>query len=254
MKKIMIFAAIGIVAIILVAVFTKDVIIRVSVENGVRMVTGLTLKVDSFRVGIFKPILQIRGLKLFNPPGFKDRIMVDLPEIYVDYDRGALMKGKVHITNARIDLRELVVVRNTGGQLNLNSLRVVQAREGRAKPAVKTPPLMIDRLELKIGKVVLKDYSTGSPIVKEFNLASDEIYTNIDDPNALVSLIVVRALRKTSIAALTNFDINDLQGSVRGMLANAQQFTGAGGDTAQGATEAVKNISNALTDMFGDKK
>jgi len=254
MKKLLIFAAISIVALALVVIFTRNVIIRASVEKGVKMVTGLTLRMDSFRVGIFKPFLHIRGLKLFSPAGFKDRMMVDMPEIYVDYDRRALLRGKVHLINARIDLKELIVVRNAYGELNLDSLKVVQARKRGARPAERMPPFMIDRLALKIGKVVFKDYSMGTPIVKEFNLAIDETYTNIDDPNALVSLIVVRAIERTSIAALANFNIYDLRGSVQGILANAQQFSGMTGDTTQKASQAVETISDTLTSIFGKKK
>ena len=138
-----------------------------------------------------------------------------------------------------------------------------QASEGGAAPKIR-----IDYLHLKIGKAVYKDYSAGgAPSVREFNIGIDDTYTNIDNPNTLVSLIVVKALSGTAIASLANFDIGSLSSSVSGSLASAQKavtsaqaavtsvmgkgnVTAAAGATAKDATEAVKKTAESLGGMF----
>ncbi|MFC1590557.1 hypothetical protein ACFL42_03605 [Candidatus Omnitrophota bacterium] len=271
---------IGIIIVVLVLSFFKDVIIKTSVEKGVQVVTGLKLRIQGFKVGIINTLVGIKGLQLFNPAGFKDRVMLDMPEIYVDYDLPAALKGKVHLSEMRINMKELVVVKNEKGELNLDSLRVVQAEKKGAGQKMKgapmgaIPEIQIDKLSLKIGKAIYKDYSKGGkPSVQEFDVNLDETYTNITNPYKLFSLILVKTLMNTTIARLANFDLGPLKGAVSETLATAQKVatqaaataveavkeldTGALKGAAHTTTEAVKdtaetlkNTTEGLADIF----
>ncbi|UCH12062.1 MAG: hypothetical protein JSW18_04395 [Candidatus Omnitrophota bacterium] len=253
MKKAL-FIVIGIVVLIFVLAFAKDIIIKISVEKGVQFVTGLPLKMESFRAGIIKTLVGIRGLRLYNPKGYKDKIMLDMPEIYVDYDLPAIMKGKVHLEEMHINVKEFVVIKNEKGELNLDSLKVVQAQKEGKKPEEKekgkAPEIQIDSLELKIGKVLYKDYSRGGePAVREFDVNLNEKYTNIRDPYKLVSLIVVRALMNTTIASLANFDLGGLKGTVSGALASVEKIAvETAAKTQEAAKQAVQKVGEATTD------
>ena len=121
------------VALIVIPVF-KDLIIKVAVEKGVEAVTGLKISMRGLNVGIFRSAVSIKGLRVFNPRQFKDRVMVDMPEIYVDYDLPAIFGGNIHLRDLRIDLKDFVVVKNDKGDLNLNSLKVVKAKNEGVKP------------------------------------------------------------------------------------------------------------------------
>lgn len=228
MKKLLMVLAVAAVVVLLVS-FAKDTIVKTSVERGVEMVTGLKMTIRSIHVGILKAVVDIKDIRVDNPSGFSDRTMIDMPVVYVQYDLPAMMGGKIHLPEARLALKEFVVVKNQKGELNLNALRSVQARKG-GKQAVpgKAPEMMIDRLVLSIGKVVYKDYSRpGVPLVKEFNINLNETYTNVDSPYTLANLIVVKALMNTSIASLANFDLKGLQGTVGDALASAQKISAA---------------------------
>ena len=227
------FIIISIIFALLVAVFFgKNLIVKTSVKAGVKAMTGLKLNIKSMNVGILNSLIGIDGLQLFNPPGFVDELMVDLPEVYVDYDLGAFIKRKVHLEEVRLNLKEFSVIKNEKGELNLDSLRVVEEKkeekvegeEEKEKEKTKMPELQIDVLELKIGKVVYKDYSKGTPPKsKEFNVNIDERYENITDPRAFISLIIVKALKNTTIARLTNFNLGALQENVAGKLKETTQ-------------------------------
>jgi hypothetical protein len=224
---------------------SKDFFVKVGVEKGAKAVTGLSLKISRFNVGIIKTLVNINNLRLYNPAGFKDKIMLEMPEIYVDYNLGSIMKGKVHLEEMRIDLKEFYVVKNETGELNLDSLKAIKTQRAGKKSAAKEggkgPEIQIDELELKIGKVIYKDYSRGSsPSVKEFNINIDERYKDIDDPNALVSLIVVKALMNTTIASLTNFDLGGLKGTLSDTLSSAQKVVG---ETAVKAQKAIEDTT-----------
>jgi len=277
MKKILT-VVIGVIAILLILSFVKDMFIKTSVEKGVELVTGLPLKMRSLNVGIINTLVNIRDLKLFNPVGYKDKIMLDMPEVYVDYNLPSIIKGKIHMQKMRLNLKEFTVIKNERGELNLDSLKVVQAqKEGRQpqeKEAGKAPEMQIDSLELKIGKVVYKDYSKGgAPSVQEFKVNLDEKYKNIRDPYSLVSLIVVKTLMNTTIARLTDFDLKGLQGSISDTLATAQKVAAetaaqakevldktavqarqAAQEASQKAQEAVESTTESLKKTTEDLK
>ena len=215
----------AIVLVLLIALFFgKNVVIKTSVTAGVRTMTGLKLSIRSMDFGIFKTLIGINELQLYNPSGFVDELMFDVPEIYVDYDLGAFMKGRTHLEEVRLHLKEFIVVKNEAGELNLDSLKVVKEEEKEVidegkKEKTKTRELQIDVLELRIDKVVYKDYSKGTPPkVKEYNVNIDDRFENITDPKTFGRLIIVKALKNTTIASLTNFDLGKLQRGISGTV------------------------------------
>lgn len=250
MKKRSLQPLIGIALIAIVAaVLAKDLIAKAVVTSGVRSVTGLKLGIGSMSVGVLRSALGIRQLTVHNPSGFPDRYMVELPEIYVDYDLGALLGRRVHLEEVRIHLKQLTVVKDAQGRLNLDSLKVVrESKQQAAKPAVENAPpappqIQIDRLHLRIGTVVYKDYAAGStPAVQEFPVNIDERYEHITSPQVLASLILSRALMKTTVARLTGFDAKALQAQLTAQLEQA---------TSAAAQEAVGAANKAMKKIFG---
>lgn len=253
---------VGILVVLLILAVIKDILIKVAVEQGVKVVTGLSLNIGSLKVGLINTLVDIKNLRVLNPSNFKDSDMLNMPEIYVAYDLPAVIGGNIHLKDARINLKEFDVVKNDKGQLNLDSLKVVQAQKTGGKPEEKAggkaPQIQIDRLRLKIGKAVFKDYSAGpNPRVTEFNVNIDEEYKNITNPYTLVSLIVVKALMNTSIASLANFDINGLSGSISDTLAGAQKMAAetakkaqaAAQQTIKEATETTKVAQQAASEV-----
>ena len=280
-RKIVIIPAIVLV-IIIALFFGKNMIIKTSVTAGVKAMTGLKLNIRSMNIGVFKSLISINGLQLHNPQGVEDDVMIDLPEIYVDYNLGAFMKGKTHLEEVRLHLKEFTVVKNEAGELNLNSLKVVKAAEDEKggeegtekgdgeKQKTKIPDIQIDLLTLKIDRVIYKDYSKGTPPkVKEYNVNIDERYVDITDPQSLVRLIIVKALKNTTIARLANFDIGTLQKglaeTVRKTAAKAMETQAkaveAGHDlieekTSETAKEAIEKAADTIKKFlpFGNKE
>ena len=254
-KKIIIIPAI--VFTVLIALFiAKNMIIKTSVTTGVRAMTGLKLNIRSMNVGVFKSLIGINELQLHNPQGFEDKLMVDLPEIYVDYNLGAIMGGKVHLEEVRLHLKEFIVVKNEAGELNLDSLRVIKEAEEVEEPKkgdtekkkTEMPDIQIDLLTLKIDKVIYKNYSKGTPPKeKVFNVNINERYENITDPQSFVRLIIFKALKNTTIASLTNFDLGKLQSgiseTVKKTTEMAHEATGRVLEAGKGASEKARETA-----------
>ena len=248
MKKI-ITLFLGIVILVGVLLVGKNVIAKVAIEQGVRMVTGLGLKMEDFDFSLTKSYVGIKGLHLFNPSGYPDRVMVDLPVVYIDYEFAPLLQGKgIHVEEIRVHLREFTAVRNEKGKLNVDTLKPVQkekkeAREKTAQPvrepAGKPAEVKVDNLMLRIERVTFKDYSAGGePSVKEYNLNLNEEYHNIKNLNQVVSIIIIKIMMHTPLAALTNFNVGALQGNVTDALASSRKLAS---DTALKAMKQVEN-------------
>jgi len=151
---------IGIVIVVAILIFAKNMIAKIAVENGVHMATGLELKVKSFDVSLAKTYIAIEEMRLYNPKGYRDKIMADIPEIYVDYDLPAILKGKIHVPEIRIHLNEFVVVKNANGELNIDKLKAVE--EGKKKEPAEKPkkegkaiPIQIDRIDFFLNRNVI---------------------------------------------------------------------------------------------------
>lgn len=235
-----------IIAIILVALFlTKDFLISALITNGIGAFTDLSASIKSIKVDLFKSVVDVKGLKIYNPHTFKDRRMVDMPDFYVAYDLGSFLSGTKHIKLMKINLAEFDVVKNEGGLLNLDSLKAIKVPAGGSAGAEKEQTkFRIDVLELKIGKAVYKDYSRGgSTVIKEFNVNLNERYENITNPYALASLIVFKALVNTGISSLTNFDLGPLKNMASDVIANATKIaTEAAQDAVTKTTEGIKQL------------
>jgi uncharacterized protein involved in outer membrane biogenesis len=251
MKKLGIVIGIIVVIIALLLIF-KNVLIKTAVEQGTKRATGLELAIGDMDVGLLASKVDITDMQLFNPSGFPDKIMIDIPKFLVDVELGSFFKKRAHIQTLELNLKELMVVRNKDRILNLSALKSVSEKQKKVKKPVEqkegekekeAPQVVIDTLILKIGKVVYKDYSWGTkPLTKTFTLGINEVYRNITDPKKLVNLIIVRALQGTNIAQLANFDVGSLKADVGDTLKTVEK----------GATEAgqkeVEDLEKSATE------
>ena len=273
LKKILMVTGIVILVLVLIVALGKDIIAKTAITTGVKAITGLKLSIKSMKVGIITTMVGINEMKLYNPQGFTDPLMVDIPEIYVDYDLGAFLKKEIHLKEVRLDLKEFMVVKDKDGKLNLDSLKAVQTakeeepeKQEEKAPAKKQekPKIRIDLLKLKIGKVIYKDYSKSpeKPSVREFNVNIDAQYENITDPEALARIIVVKALANTTISSLTNFDLGPITDSLKGGLKNAGDLvtnvTGktldVGKDVGEKTLDTAKESLKSLNKLLPFKK
>ena len=250
----------------------KDAIVKIAVEKGVAAVTGLELRIQRLHLSLLNSSVMIHGLKIYNPPEFPDRLMADIPQIYVACDLPAILKKDIHIKAFKLDMREFVVVKNAKGQLNLNGFKKAPGQKAKAEqasgPTQGLAKIRIDTLELKAGKVLYKDYSTGStPTVKEFNVNIDERYSNISDPYALIGIIISRTLMNTAVGNLANVDISKLTGNISGSFGSVKDIASTvtkitGGslpittttakvnDVADQATKTAGEAAKSVQDMF----
>ncbi len=219
MKKLPIFLLVGLLALAGVLFLAKNGIVRRAVVAGVKSATGLELQIDRMEVGFFRNQVQANGIRILNPAGFQEPVLADISELSVDADVPAFLRGKTHLRQMTLVVRELSLVKSREGKINLDSLAgVAKAREGAGKltgkseEKVKQAEFRIDKLRLKVGRVFYKDFSQGeSAMVKEFEVGLDDEFHDITSVEQLVSVILTRSVGKTAAAALAGFDMTAIK-------------------------------------------
>lgn len=245
-----------IVVLVAILVLARNVIAKTAVTVGVQKVTGLNLDIGKFDLGLDSS-LDIEDLKLANPKGFEEETMVDLPKVAVAVDLPAILKGKVHVKNINLHLREFQVIRNKDGVLNLDALKPVeQAKEGKVEEPTqekKKTDLQIDHIKLRIEKVVFRDYSKPITIKKDFNVNIDQEWNDVTDPQQLVRAIVRTALKNTTIGALADINLDSLKGVGSAALDQGKKvLTDAQGQAKEALNQVKEMELNKLTDLGKD--
>ena len=246
---------IGFIFLIVLLVLSKNLLAKALVENGVRLATGLSLKIEKFDFSLTKGTIKIENLELLNPRGFPDRTMIKMPKIGVGLDWPGLFKGKVRLRELSLFLQEFTVVKNQKGEVNLNALKAVsgngKSREKGKKPEKKNgkaPEFGIELLNLRVDRVVFKDYSKGvSPSVKEFNINLRESYSKVPNLYFVTSLIVVKTLTRTTISNLTQIDLTNLQGTISDRLALSKKFASETTALAETQLKEAAGLAGVLT-------
>ncbi|MCM8763377.1 MAG: AsmA family protein [Candidatus Omnitrophica bacterium] len=209
-------------------VFTnKDNIVKGVIEKTVGRATGLKLDIASLDFGLLKTEITIKDLRLSNPEGFKEPFLLFIPHIYLDYDFARLIKKNIYIENMELDLKELFVIRDKNGNLNLSALKPLAAKDKAALPQTKkeSPAIKIDEISLKLGKVIYKDYTkdANNPSIQEFNLNFSGRYSQITDLESLVKLIVREAMFKTALDKISGLDLEGLKDIATNIISEAQE-------------------------------
>lgn len=225
MKKIIVGFIVVLILGLTLVIFNRNLLARFIIVSGIKKTCGLGVNIGSLTIGL--PNVSISELKIYNPPGFKDRLLADIPEVYVDFDLPAFFKNQVHLGKLNLEIKELAVILNEEGKLNVNSLALLIPKPGAGKP----PEIRIDTLALKIGKVVYKGYF---PIVgakaKEFNPHIDETFHDVTNPSKVAAQILQRILSQIGIENLANFDVTG----------KTREAVGEAGKQAQEAAEKAR--------------
>ena len=232
-----------------VAVVLRNGLIKFIIEQGVKTTTGVGLTIDRMHIGLTHASVDIRGMKLHNPWGFHEDIMMDCPQVSLSMAAGELFQRKVHIESFTLHMSEFVVIKNEKGEVNINALKPVQegkkqqqAAKAPQKSGGPAPRIQIDTLEYTIGKVVFKDYSQGKPPkIQEFPLNVTRKYTNVTNPTFIASVIVADTVARTAVARLAGVDMSGVKSIVSDTLRNGAQSVGG---AAQEMIDGLREIFN----------
>ena len=226
---------------LLVLSFIKNSIAGSAIQTAVQAVTHVPVKISSTNLSLVTTSISLKGVKIFNPSSYPDKLMLDAPEVAIHFDLPSYFKHELRFKEVKLNMKELVVIRNKDGSINVNELKPKETAKKKETQGKSAPKIKIDKLYLSIGKVVYKDYSMGStPVVQTFDInMQNKEYRNINDLTVLTSLIMSEALMRTTLSKLANLDVAGFKDTAESALGKGLSLAG---DTADTLESNAKNI------------
>lgn len=210
MAKFVKFISIFVLILMLTVAFFRDTLCRSSIQMAVTKATGLKLSIKHLNLNILRSSLELQGITLFNPPGFKDQSLAKAKQILIKYDLLDSLRGKLHLKLLRVDISEVNIIRNKENASNVSGFKKTKSEVEPKKEIVQTasqttlkevkkdtptqPKFLIDRLELSLGKVTFIDYQAGigEPAVIIFTVDSPCVLKNVTDLDHVINSVSVK--------------------------------------------------------------
>lgn len=196
------------VVLAVILALSLNTILRVTMEHRIRAQTGMDAEIGRVSFGWFEPRVEIRDLKIFNPPDYGGTPFLDIPEIHVEYDRLALAHSQLHLTLLRLNLSELDIVKNEAGRTNVFSLGLVLPPRQSAMTNINSAAALaefqlrtglvfqsIDALNVSIGTLKYIDLKDQSHNRTQKIGLENCVVKNVKTPADLFGLTALIALR-----------------------------------------------------------
>jgi len=212
----------------------RDFFIKSLIGTVATNITGAPTRVGGLSLSIIKQSVKITNFRMYNPKGFPRGILVDIPRMSVSCNLGALITGKIHLRELVLHIKEIIMVKNKEGKLNVDSLKFAseKSEEKKKKKPAKQMAMQIDIVNLEMGRVISKDYSVaGQPVVKVYDINLSKTYKNITSAQQLAALIISEPLKAAGIQGLQVYGVSMLAGVAA--LPVMAAFTFAAKDHAQ---------------------
>jgi uncharacterized protein YhdP len=163
MKKLLRWA-IAIASLLLVlavlALCFRDTFFRLAAQQAIHSSTGMRVEIAKLKTGLRQPAIEMHGVKLYNYADFGSSLMLDVPDLTVEFDQQLVAEGKLRFKLLRLNLAELHVIRDAAGRWNLEKVEKEMTERNGARVKRGEPKLEfagIDEMHLTIGRVTFRD-------------------------------------------------------------------------------------------------
>jgi hypothetical protein len=180
--------------------FFRDAIARFTLNRVLTQTIGAETDIDRVHIGIFDPVVEIKGLKVYNPRGFINETFLEMPQIAAKYDMQALFNQQLHITTLTVALKKLTVAIGENGAINVDKLKIVHPPQNK-KGEAGLSKFMIDKFTLQVGVVATKNYAR-----KDNNVAAsvdfgmkERMYKDITSFQGLAGLILIDTMKMAGV-------------------------------------------------------
>jgi len=180
----------------------KDTLLREFVEHRVERETGVDASIGSLRLDLFAPSVRVTDFTLHNPPGFGERPMLHIPELYIHVDRDMGRDGDsgLRLHQATLNIAEFNIIRSADGRTNILALEK-SLRSKRKKPGSDSDDDSdiefrgIGELKITLGTVRYVDLQNPAKS-QEFRIGiQDEVVTTIKNEKDLETWATALLLR-----------------------------------------------------------
>jgi hypothetical protein len=232
--------------------WSKDRILTYLVPRLVSDFSGTEVQIKTVSLSLPEQSVVIEGVRIYNPPGFAEGILAEVPIIQARVDIESLFKRRVYLPFLKINIERVNIYINAKQRNNIQAFldvrrskeKKVVAEVGSARVrAVKPWSFQVDRLALILGSVIVKDYSVAEkPTVSPYYVFNYQIYENISDARHLGTRLVIDAIKMANIQGLALRGVSMLSGTALRPVQKAGNYLGW-----DPLTETVQHGATSLT-------
>ncbi len=169
------------------------------VERGVRSATGFDVRINVLSANPFTGRVVATGIAARNPPAFPAPDFLVLRELRADVNLFSwIFTDRIVINELYVDAPKIEIVRRHDGKSNVGEFTAAFSRGGAAAPAASAQrghkTCLIKTLRIRLGDLVIADYSGSKPDETAYKLNIDHTYANVSEPKQLLVPEVVRSL------------------------------------------------------------
>jgi hypothetical protein len=190
---------------------------------------GAKVRIGGLKLNLQRAEVLLTRVRISNLKNFREPYLAVIPEIFIQIEPAAFLKGRKHIKDLRIYIQEITVERNGANEINLNELRKnlerIQAEDTAGEKGTlhaaepydsyrANRELIIDRAEFSAGKLLYVDSSRTPVFRREYNLnIRNEVMLNITDPASVTEQILDIILRNAGTILMSN-NLSDLAADI----------------------------------------
>src|SRR3989338_394997 len=93
----------------------KNAIFQSILTGALSKATHVPVRIGSTSIRFISGVINLRNIRVYNPKGFPEKLMLDAPQVAIDFDPPAFFKGQLHFEEVRLNLKEVIVVKNRSG-------------------------------------------------------------------------------------------------------------------------------------------
>lgn len=271
------------------AVMRADALVKVGIEKGGTHATGVETKVDSVDVGLLSGTAQLKGLRMANPPGFKQPSFFALGDGALAVSLNSLRSDTVEVPSIKLSNITMSLERNSSGTNygvildNLKKLggnssggssgggKQVLVKEIELKNITVVADLVgapgdLTKLEVPIDSIRLTDVgSAGAKKMEVADIAATVVQAIlqavVDKGGLPADLLGDLQGRLASLTKLGDFKldaavgpIKDLSGTVKDAGKKAGEAIQQVGDQIKKAPEDIKKVGEDIKGLIPKKK
>jgi len=172
------------------------------VEHELQAYTGFDVRIQVLAVNPLTGHAVVRGLIVHNPEGYPIPDFIELRGLEAEIETFSVVFGdRLVIDSLDLDAAKLAVIRRHDGRTNFGDfISSYRRRSPGADPGAKPPPetparrYLIKKLRLRLGQLVIADYTGNKADVRTYSFNIDHSYSNVSDPRQLLVPDVIHTL------------------------------------------------------------
>jgi hypothetical protein len=259
-KKILTYLAAAIVILIVVLYLLSGYLLKIGVEKGGSMVLGVPVKVGGVHLSVLRGMVTIDGLKVANPPGYKNEYLLELGHGKVAVSIPSLLKDTIHVKEIKLDGIK-IAIEQKGLASNVKDLLNRMESKGKPEESKKAEKeakragkkLVVDQLEItnteaKLAVVIGRSAGVNLKLatIQMSNLGADSALS-VSELTSRIFVALIEGVTRQGAGLLPD----DVVSGMKGGLGNIKNLgTEEGKKVIEEGSKAIEGIKG----LFKPKK